>query len=176
MDSAVIVINVFLIGLFISFMLFWFIVSANLLFRVSLIVFFLVIIPSTYIMTIELLGKPKPITMEFFKAQEKLVVLAAKIKENEAIYIWVSIEDINKPIYFSLPYSLKTAKELQDAIRKSERNNGNVIMKNPFDNGPDAPFSFDTEPPRGRMPKSDDAPSITTEEPPISDYSRRGVI
>lgn len=72
------------------------------------------ILPLGYFAYIDLLAKPKPMRLEFRQLGETEVI-SAVLKEEEAIYLWLSVAD--EPRFYELPWDGATALELQTVTR-----------------------------------------------------------
>jgi hypothetical protein len=82
----------------------------------------------------DLLSRPKPAALEFIHPGiEEAPVIAAAVREGEGIYLWLKIEGIVEPRYYVLPWKLEVAEQLQEAMRRAERNRVPLIMRLPFD-------------------------------------------
>jgi len=82
----------------------------------------------------ELLSRPKPTRLEWLERDTaSATVLAAAIREHEGIYLWLQLPEEPEPRGYVLPWNRQSAEELQDALRDSDRVNGNVEMRRPFD-------------------------------------------
>ena len=91
------------------------------------------LIASGYIGFVELLGKPKPVDLEWFRAGAKSArVIAARLNEGKAIYLWLEIDGDDLPRAYVLPWSLKRALELQKAMRQAKARGTGVRMRRPF--------------------------------------------
>jgi len=76
---------------------------------------------------IELLGRPKPFRLEW-RSPSNIQVLSAAPVENQAIYVWLSWPGASEPRAYTLPWSERSAQELQDAMNKAEANGTEVQM------------------------------------------------
>jgi hypothetical protein len=81
---------------------------------------------------VELLGRPKPLHLEWRAAAEVRVVGAVPV-ENESIYLWLTLPDQAEPRAYVLPWSLQAAQQLQAAMSDAEANGTGVRMAMPFD-------------------------------------------
>lgn len=82
----------------------------------------------------QLLSLPKPIGHEWLKQNvNKAIVLAVDIQEGRAIYLWLKLDDSDKPLYYSMPWDLKVALQLQRAMAEAEEMGGRLGMHSPFD-------------------------------------------
>lgn len=72
-----------------------------------------------------LMGKPKPVEWTFqrnamdFMAEAE--VIAARLVENEAIYVWLDLVDDDEPSAYRLPWSEPMARSLHEARREAEQ-------------------------------------------------------
>ncbi len=92
------------------------------------------IMPTAYASLMDLLGKPKPVTMEWAKrAVPEATVLGASMHEDRAIYLWLQLDDAEAPRAYVLPWDMAAAKGLQKAMRRAEADGTSVRMRRPFD-------------------------------------------
>ena len=63
------------------------------------------------------------------------------MKENEAIYLWLQLPEVEEPRSYELPWSEETAKQLHKAQQDAEQTGTEVKMKKPFEK------TMDTEDP-----------------------------
>jgi hypothetical protein len=115
---------------------------------------FLVLIAIVYGGAIELLGRPKPLRLEWRDAADAQVLSALPV-ENEAIYVWLIMPDASEPCAYVLPWSLQAAQQLQQAMSQAEADGTGVRMTMPVEPGLD-----DREPmfyamPQPAMPPKD---------------------
>lgn len=90
-------------------------------------------IPVVYIQMAEMLSKPKPISFEWYeKSRARAQVLGISLKEGEAIYVWLRPEGLLEPRYYVIPWNLKLAERLEDAVEGALRSNSTVVITNPF--------------------------------------------
>jgi hypothetical protein len=108
---------------------------------------FVVLIAVVYGGGIELLGRPKPLRLEWRDAAGAQVVSAVPI-EGEAIYIWLRMRDAPEPRAYVLPWSIEAAQQLQTALSEAEANGTSVQMKMRVEAGTD-----DREPKFYAMPQ-----------------------
>ena len=52
--------------------------------------------------------------------------------EDEAIYVWLQIRDVQEPRSYVLPWNNERARQLHGAKRDAKREGTKVKMKNPF--------------------------------------------
>ena len=92
------------------------------------------LLPTLYFSMAELLGLPKPVQSEWAKRNlPEATVLAAKLEEGEAIYLWLAMEESTHPRAYVLPWNENMAKQLFEAEREAEANGTNLKMRLPFD-------------------------------------------
>lgn len=77
---------------------------------------------------IEFLGQPKPIRLEWRNTQEAELVGATMV-EDQAIYVWLQFDGNPEPRAYALPWDLKAAQQLQQAMQEAEANGTGVRMK-----------------------------------------------
>ena len=102
--------------------------------RILSVGIFLVLIGVVYIGASELLGRPKPLGLEW-RDVEKAQVLSGVAVENEAIYLWLTVPGSPEPRAYVLPWSQNAAQQLQDATGKAEADGTAVEMAMPSDRG-----------------------------------------
>lgn len=90
-------------------------------------------IPVAYLQFTELLSKPKPMSFEWFERNTKqAVVLGVSLHENESIYLWLQPDGSAEPRYYVVPWNLRLAEKLQQAVDQATREDGTVILDKPF--------------------------------------------
>jgi len=97
---------------------------------------FVVLVAVVYAGSAELLGRPKPMRLEWRDAQHAQV-LGASMRENEAIYVWLQVDGQSEPRSYRLPWSIQAAQQLQTAMEEGEANGTGVQMTMTGDNGRD---------------------------------------
>lgn len=95
--------------------------------RVATVGVFVTLIAVVYGGGVEVLGRAKPMRLEWRDATEAQVVGAVPV-ENEGIYVWLSMPGSPQPIAYVLPWSLKDAEQLQTAMSKAEADGTAVQM------------------------------------------------
>ena len=120
---------------------------------------FVLLIAVVYGGAIELLGRPKPLRLEWRDAADAEVLSAVPV-ENEAIYVWLVTPDSSEPRAYVLPWSVQAAQQLQEAQSQAEADGTGVRMTMPFESSLD-----DREPMFYAMPQPAMAPK---------DYERGG--
>ena len=101
----------------------------------------------------ELLSRPKPVSLEFAltKAAEA-EVLASRIVEDEAIYLWLGLDALVEPRAYQIPFDRETAEELRKALDESREHGGGVRMRLPFEPSLDDQEPRFYAPPQPRLP------------------------
>ena len=90
-------------------------------------------IPVMYVQLIEVLSRPKPMSFEWYeRATRKAVVLGVSLHEKESIYLWLRPAGSFEPRYYVVPWNLKLAEKLQDAVRRAARGNSTIVLEDPF--------------------------------------------
>jgi hypothetical protein len=93
---------------------------------------FVVLIAVVYAGSIELLGRPKPLRLEW-RGGADAQVLSAMPVENEAIYVWLVMPGSSEPRAYVLPWSLEAAQQLQEAMNQAEADGSAVHMAMPYE-------------------------------------------
>lgn len=81
----------------------------------------------------ELMGRPKPISLEWAaRNATEATVVAADMREGEAIYLWLQLDEAPAPRAYALPWSLEAARELHQAQGEAAEEGTEVRMSGPF--------------------------------------------
>jgi hypothetical protein len=95
-------------------------------------------LPVVYAGFAQLLALPKPVALEWWRANaEEATVLAASMREDEAIYLWLQLKGVAEPRAYSLPWHRDLAEQLQAAQREAEESQTQVQMRLPFEDSLD---------------------------------------
>ncbi len=90
-------------------------------------------IPIGYLTVTELLSQPKPMQHEWFKRHvDEATLLGVSVRENQAIYLWLRLDDSLEPRYYVLPWQQQLAEKLQNLIDEAIREGASVTISNPF--------------------------------------------
>ena len=100
--------------------------------KVSALALTAVLMASSYGGFVELLGRPKPASLEWVAQNEEATVVGARMREGEAIYLWLELESPSEPRAYVLPWSQSNAEQLQRAMQEVESKGGQVRMRGPF--------------------------------------------
>lgn len=88
------------------------------------------VLPTAYFSLVTLLSRPKPIALEWTPPKaEETTVIAAQMKEEVAIYLWVQRPDSEEPRAYVLPWDEQTARQLHEAQRAAEAEGGTVQVR-----------------------------------------------
>jgi len=100
--------------------------------RALIIALFALMLPAAYAAPAALLGKAKPVTLEWLGANvQEASVLSATLVEDQAIYLTLAWDQI--PSLYKLPWDRRMAEQLQDALRDAQRNGTQPMMRLPFE-------------------------------------------
>ncbi len=92
------------------------------------------LLPITYASLNDILSRPKPVQLEAVHNDvDQVQVLSSIMREDEAIYLWLQIPNVDEPRSYQLPWSDETAKELHKAQQEAEQSGTQVQMKKPFE-------------------------------------------
>jgi len=95
-------------------------------------------LPVSYLTANDLLSRPKPLATELVKEHlQDAVVTASVLREDQAIYLWLQLPDVEEPRAYRLPWSEEMAVELHKAQREAEEEGTQVQMKMPEGAEPD---------------------------------------
>ncbi|MBX6322814.1 MAG: hypothetical protein IRY94_13375 [Rhodospirillaceae bacterium] len=92
---------------------------------------FVVLLAMIYGGSAELLGRPKPVRLEWRNTEEAKVV-GASMREGRAIYLWLQVPGAEAPRAYELPWSTRAAEQLQKAMGDAQARGTGVKMSAPF--------------------------------------------
>jgi hypothetical protein len=119
-------------------------------------------LPVSYAALVDLLSKPKPVDLEWWLSEAaEAEVLASRLVEDEAIYLWLQLPDLSEPRAYVLPWDRASAEQLQEAMREAEQQGSGVQMRVPFE-----PSLEDREPRFYAQPQPALPPKDVVEPPP----------
>lgn len=122
--------------------------------RAIILVLFALMLPAAYAAPAALLGRAKPVTLEWLGTRvQEATVLSSTVVENEAIYLTLLWQQ--EPNLYRLPWDRRMAEQLQEAQREAQRNGTQPMMRLPFER------SWDDREPRFYalpQPKTPDKP------------------
>jgi hypothetical protein len=124
-------------------------------------------LPATYAGFVQLLALPKPVGLEWWQANaEEATVLAASLREDEAIYLWLQLRDVEEPRAYALPWQHDLAEQLQAAQREAEESPTQVQMRLPFE------YSLDDQEPKFYAMPQPQLPAKDLDRAPPQMYRR----
>ena len=126
---------------------------------------FAILVAVVYGGSIELLGRPKPLRLEWRDAAHAQV-LSASIREGQGIYVWLQLDGASEPQSYALPWDMKMAQQLQEAMREGQANGTDVQMNMPFGAGLDDRERKFYAMPQPPMPAKDYRYSAAISRPP----------
>lgn len=106
--------------------------------KVTALVTMSLFLPVAYISLEALLSRPKPVGMDWASENlEDASVLAARIDEEESIFLWLAVAGVDEPRSYVLPWTEETARELHAAQQGAEREGSDVKIRRPAESGED---------------------------------------
>lgn len=125
--------------------------------------------PMAYAGLADLLGKPKPLSLEFaHRDVDEARVLSTQLREGVGIYLWLALPGVAEPRAYALPWDPALAKQLHRAGREAEQQGGGLLMRLPFRRALD-----DSEPMFHPQPQPAPAPKSAPGNAPLV-YSHPG--
>ena len=83
---------------------------------------------------VDQLGRPKPLRVEWTKStSDDVDVLGSRIVEGQGIYLWLGFPGEAEPRAYVLPWSTKTANDLQKALEEASKDGGTARAQIPFE-------------------------------------------
>jgi hypothetical protein len=105
----------------------------RLLLKSTAILIVAMILPAAYVTILDLLSRPKPVSLEWAARDLKeATVISAHLKEDDRIFLWLRVEGLDEPRYYVLPWDEQIAKQLYGAQRDAETKGTEVRMNRPF--------------------------------------------
>ena len=101
--------------------------------KISAVLTTALFIPAIYLSYADLLSRPKPAGLEWWNRNAtEATVVGSKLREGEAIYVWIELADTDEPRAYRLPWQQELAKQLYGAEREAEVKGTKVQMRLPF--------------------------------------------
>mgnify|MGYP005650983571 CR=1 FL=1 len=103
--------------------------------RVRMLALFTTVLflPLVYLLSVEVLSKPKPVSFEWYeRGADGAELLSATFDEGRAIYLWLRLEGSAEPRAYVVPWNVKLAEKLEDAVDEAVRRDSTVQLKKPF--------------------------------------------
>ena len=127
------------------------------------------LLPTTYGAFVVLLGKPKPVSLEWAEDNTPAAtVLGASWREDEAIYLWLRFDDALEPRAYVLPWSRTKAQQLQGAMRQANANASSVRMRRLSESSQDSDESVFYAEPQPALPAKTPVPDQISVNAPFS--------
>ena len=90
-------------------------------------------LPIVYAQVVEVLGKPKPVSFEWYERNvERAALLGVSLEEGKAIYLWLRLDGSLEPRAYVVPWSLRLAEKLEDAVDEAVRRRAGIVITKPF--------------------------------------------
>ena len=103
--------------------------------KISAVLATALFIPAIYLSYADLLSRPKPANrVGWHRNVSEATVVGSRLREGEAIYVWIEMADTDEPRAYKLPWQQEMAKQLYGAQREAEANGTKVQMRLPFAN------------------------------------------
>ena len=101
--------------------------------RVVALVIAVLFMPTVYLQTTELLSRPKPMSFEWYERDaEKASVLGVSFDEGQSIYLWLMLAGSVEPRSYVVPWNLRLAERLEDAVEAAVIARSTVVIDRPF--------------------------------------------
>ena len=101
--------------------------------RVLALAITMLFVPTVYVQTTELLSRPKPMSFEWYQRNtEKAALLGVSLDEGQSIFLWLRLADSVEPRSYVVPWNLRLAERLEDAIDEAAKGRSMVVIDNPF--------------------------------------------
>jgi hypothetical protein len=88
---------------------------------------FVLLVAIVFAGSLGLLGRPKPLRLEWRDAREAEVV-SASLREGQGIYVWLQFDGVSEPCAYVLPWDIKMAQRLQTAMQQGQAKDTQVKM------------------------------------------------
>jgi hypothetical protein len=133
--------------------------------KLSALVVAALFIPLGYTSLSELMSRPKPVALEWLRRElPEATLLSASLQENQAIYLWLKVPEIDEPRAYTLPWSRSLAEQLQRARREAKKNRNGVRVRRPFDGTEDPRERMFYAAPRKSLPPKPDPEAVSFNE------------
>lgn len=91
-------------------------------------------IPVAYASFVNLLSLPKPVSLEWWLTEAReATVLGSILREDDGIYLWLQLPEVDQPRAYVLPWDRNVAEQLQEAEREAAETQGGLKMRLPFE-------------------------------------------
>ena len=86
--------------------------------KISAVLTTALFIPAIYLSYADLLSRPKPASLEWWNRDaSEATVVGSKLREGEAIYVWIELAETDEPRAYRLPWQQELAEQLYGAQR-----------------------------------------------------------
>ncbi len=101
--------------------------------RIIAVVITALFLPVVYVQSIEMLSKPKPASFEWYERNaDQAQLLGVSLHEGISIYLWLRLDSALEPRSYVVPWNVKLAEKLEDAVDEAIRRNSTIVIKRPF--------------------------------------------
>ena len=101
--------------------------------RIVALTITLLFLPVVYVQLIEMLSKPKPMSFEWYQRNEaKAELLGISFDEGQSIYLWLRLAGSLEPRAYVVPWNLRLAERLEDAVDDAVTKNSSIVITKPF--------------------------------------------
>ncbi len=101
--------------------------------RVLALAAMMLFMPLVYIQFVGLLSKPKPVAWAWLERDvDRAEILSVSFDEGKTIYIWLRLNGMIAPRFYSLPWRQQFAEDLEEAMIQAARLRSTVIITDPF--------------------------------------------
>ncbi len=101
--------------------------------RIIAVVITALFLPVVYVQSIEMLSKPKPASFEWYERNvDQAQLLGVSLHEGTSIYLWLRLDSAFEPRSYVVPWNVKLAEKLEDAVDEAIRRNSTIVIKRPF--------------------------------------------
>src|SRR5262249_8692782 len=126
-DGRAMILSAFAFALLLGGFIFLVLPRGRLWQRTASAALFILLVAVVYGGSAELLGRPKPVRLEW-RGPQHAQGPGSSMRENDAIYVWLQFHEGSEPRVYRLPWSIETAQQLQTATQEGEANGTGVQM------------------------------------------------
>lgn len=128
------------------------------------IALFLLWLPTFGLVSAELLGRARPVSLEWLRQVPEAELLAAHAVEGRGIWLWLRLPGSEEPRAYVLPWDRARAEALLRAQQQAEERGTGLVVRRPFRRSTD-----DREPMFHPLPQ----PALPPKPEPAAPLSRR---
>ncbi len=101
--------------------------------RIGALIVAVLFLPLAYVQSLEMLSRAKPASFEWFeRSADSVQVLSVSFDEGRKIYLWLRMPDTVEPRAYEIPWNIRLAEKLEDAVDDAVRKNSTILLKEPF--------------------------------------------